>query len=401
MKIRTIGSIGSLFRGLLPLFIVAHFSHHLVIALLVPLSPLIRNEFNLDYTQSGLLYSSFILSYGISQLPAGWLADRLGPRPLLFLSISGVAFAGLLVGLSQTYIMVLSFLVLMGILGGGYHPSSPPLIAASVKLKNHGRVLGLHLTGGSLSFFIAPLLAAAIVSASGWRSSYIILAIPTFVFGIVLLIILNKKRPQKGLVQDVNFDKGNPVLKAQKSHYLVPYIILATFTAAVLISTISFIPLFLVDQFGVAEEAAAALIAVIYFAGLLASPIGGFLSDHIGRLPVLLAASFAAGPIIYLLTVVPYGLFIGVILFIIGFILYTPQPASEAYIVSNVSKNKRSSVLGIYFSGSLAGSGAITPVIGYIIDTFSFSTAFAIAAAAVFIVTMLCSFWFIVKNRQT
>ena len=86
---------------------LAHFAHHLVTALPVPLLPLIRDDFALDYTQSGLVLSAFTLSYGVSQLLGGWLADRIGPRILITIGICGVALGGLLVGLSQTYVMMI------------------------------------------------------------------------------------------------------------------------------------------------------------------------------------------------------------------------------------------------------------------------------------------------------
>ena len=59
---------------------LAHFGHHLLTALPVPLLPMIRDDFGLDYTQSGLVITAFSLAYGIGQLPAGWLADRIGTR---------------------------------------------------------------------------------------------------------------------------------------------------------------------------------------------------------------------------------------------------------------------------------------------------------------------------------
>ena len=37
------------------LFMAAHFSHHVLTALLVPLLPLIRDDFGLNYAQSGLV----------------------------------------------------------------------------------------------------------------------------------------------------------------------------------------------------------------------------------------------------------------------------------------------------------------------------------------------------------
>lgn len=389
----------SIFQGLLPVFVLAHFVHHLFTALIVPLMPFIRDEFALDYTKSGLLLSIFSLTYGISHLPAGWLADRVGARILITIAICGVALAGLLVGISQTYAMMIGSLALMGILGGGYHTTSPPLISALTEPKNRGRALGIHLIGGSFSFFMAPLIAAAIAVALGWRAPFIILAIPTVAFGIILYLLLKQFSEKNMHKQRSAISHDNPKIQ-QRSHHLVPFIILATFIAAVLFSVISFIPLFLVDNFGLTEEAAAAFIAIIYFAGLLASPLGGYLSDRFGRVMVLLAASFIAGPVIYMLSIAPFLFGIVVILLIIGIILYIPQPASEAYIVDQVSSHRRSSILGIYFSGAILGSSAIIPLLGYSIDNVGFSTSFLIAGAALFVVSLICSIWLWNKARH-
>ena len=117
---------------------LAHFSHHLLTALPIPLLPFIRDEFALDYTRAGLIISAFSLSYGISQLPAGWLSDRIGPHIVIVIGISGVAVFGLLVGISQTFTMMLIFLALMGIVGGGYHPTAPILISEQLNLRLEG-----------------------------------------------------------------------------------------------------------------------------------------------------------------------------------------------------------------------------------------------------------------------
>ncbi|MFC1860991.1 MFS transporter [Chloroflexota bacterium] len=146
---------------------LAHFGHHVVIALLIPLMPIIRNELGLSYTQTGVVISAFAITSGASQLPGGWLADRIGPRIVVTIGISGVALAGILVGLSHTYIMLIVFLVLMGILSDGYHPASATAISASVDPEKRGRALGLHITGGSASNFTTPLLAAAIAVVWG------------------------------------------------------------------------------------------------------------------------------------------------------------------------------------------------------------------------------------------
>ena len=156
----------------LPFFIIAHFAHHLMTALPAPLLPFIREDFNLSYTRASLVTSSFTLANGAGQLPAGWLVNRIGTRILITIGILGVAIVGFLVGLSQTFIMLLVFLVIMGLLAGGYHPAATPLISEAVDPKQRGRVLGFHLIGGNAGFFVTPLIAAAIAAAWGWRSAF-------------------------------------------------------------------------------------------------------------------------------------------------------------------------------------------------------------------------------------
>ncbi len=384
-------SFRSLFPGLLPLFVLAHFGHHLVPALLVPLLPMIRSEFALDYTQSGLVISAFGLSSGIAQLPAGWLADRIGPRILITIGICGVALAGLLVGLSQTYIMMIVFLVLMGVLGGGYHPAAAPLLSASVEPKNRGRALGFHLTGGSASYFLAPLIAAAIAIVWGWRGSFMALAVPTIVFGIVFYVLLGRRADTKQIEHRVTGSDNEAPPTPYRLRRLVPFIILVTFIAATIRSTISFISVFVVDHFGVGKETAAVLIALVYASGFWAAPLGGYLSDRLGRVPVILAVTLITGPIIFLLNLVPYGLGFGAVLFIIGIINSIRIPVSEAYIVDHTLKRHRSSILGIYYFGSAEGAAVLTPVMGYLIDQLGFYSSFTIASVALVAVTLVCS----------
>jgi len=156
-----------------------------------------------------------------------------------------------------------------------------------------------------------------------------------------------------------------------------------------IVSVISFIPLFMVDHFGIGEEAAAALLALVYSAGLWGGPLGGYLSDRLGRVPVMLTASLIVGPIIYFLNLVPYGWGISALLLTIGMSMYIRMPVSEAYIINKVSERKRSTVLGIYYLGR-QGAGAITPVMGYLIDRIGFYSTFTIVGTALVAVTIGC-----------
>lgn len=369
---------------------VAHFGHHLLTALLVPLLPFIRDEFALDYAQAGWVVAAFSLSYGIAQLPAGWLADRIGSRALVTAGISGVAVSGLLVGTSPTHITMVVFLVLLGITGGGYHPASVSLISKVVEPKNWGRALGIHQIGGTGSYFLAPLIAVGIATAVGWRGSFIALAIPILAFGIVFYVLLGRQRRSEKADNDMPNSHSEPPTRQGRLARLGPLITLGIAGNVLIFSTLSFIPLFVVDHLGGSEQAGAALLALAYSAGFWAAPLGGYLSDRIGTLMVLLVASLVIGPILYLLNVASYGWGISAVLLALGVSLYLRMPTTEAYIVGQTSERNRSTMLGIYHFGAAEGAGLITPTIGYLIDRFGFSTSFTIVGASMMAIALGC-----------
>ena len=384
----------------LPLFVLAHFGHHLLTALPVPLLPMIRSDFGLDYTRAGLVVSAFNIAYGIGQLPAGWLADRLGPRLLITVGICGVAIAGFFIGLTHTFFLMIFFMALMGLLGGGYHPAAPPLIFASVKSNRQGRALGIHAVGGGASFFLAPLIAAGIASLWGWRGAFVVLAIPTIAFGIFFHWRLGRLKTEAGPSSAAGDPAGNESITGGKRRRLAAFIMMATFSGAVIMATCAFIPLYLVDHFGMGKEKAGALFSVIYFAGLWVSPLGGYLSDRLGRIPVILTICLLAGPVLYLLNWASTVWGVVILLLVIGLIIYTRMPVAEAYVISQTTARNRSTVLGLYFFFGMEGGGVLTPIMGYCIDHLGFYASFSIAAAAIVTVTLICAF-FLLKNHQS
>jgi len=376
---------------MLPLFVLAHFAHHLLTALPVPLLPFIRKDFGLDYTQSSLVITAFALAYGIGQLPAGWLADRIGPRILITIGICGVALVGVLVGFSQTYIMMLVFLVLMGVAGGGYHPAAAPLISASVEPEKRGRALGIHVIGGAGSYFLVPIIAAAIAVAWGWRGAFIGLAIPTAAFGIIFYVLLGRRAGTSQVQQVITGHRDETSPAPGHLRRLVAFMILSVFTSGVVMSVIPFVPLYIVDHFGVSEQTAASYLAIIFSAGFWAGPLGGYLSDRLGRVSLILVACLIVGFVIYLLNLAPYGLGIGALLLILGTALYIRMPVSESYIMGQTAERHRSTIYGIYYFSMQEAGAVFAPVLGILIDNFGFHFSFTIASVAVVAVTIICS----------
>jgi len=383
-------AIRTLVTSPISLFVLAHFAHHLLTALPVPLLPFIRDDFSLDYVQAGLVISAFGLAYGIGQLPAGWLADRFGPRVLLTIGICGVAVAGLLVGLSQSFMMLIVFLVVMGIAGGGYHPAASPLISSSVLPENQGRSLGIHVIGGSGSFFLAPLIAAAVASTWGWRGSFIGLSIPVALIGVTLYILL-RRRARGGPPSSLTQESESAALIKGQWRRLAAFMALAVITQGVTYAALAFVPLYLVDGFGVAEGTAAAFLSIAYSAGLWASPLGGWLSDRLGRVRLVLVVSLLSAPLIYTLSIVSSEVALGALLFPIGVMMYLRMPAFESFIIRNTPERRRSTVLGVYHFASMESGAVLAPLLGTLIERAGFSSGFIVAGAAIAVATLACA----------
>ncbi len=368
---------------------LAHFGHHLIPGLLVPLLPYIRDDLSLTYTQAGWLVSTNSLAYGLSQLPAGWLADRVGPRIVLTIGVAGAGLAGLLIGFAPNYVILITLLVVLGMAGGGYHPASVPLVSDSVEAKNRGKGLGLHQVGGSISFFVAPLIVAGLAGALGWNGTFLTVSVPVTAFGVVFYVLLGRFGYGKKAHQAT--DASQTELAPKTRHPLIVVLVLGIAIMSLVYSTISFIPLFIVDHFGgVTNEAAAATLSFFYVGGLFAGPLGGYLSDRRGSVPVIVTAGFVAGLAIYLQNVASLGVAFSAVLILLGTAMHLSMPAVESYIMSHTPKHKRSTILGIYYLGSRGGP-AIAPAIGYLIDRYGFYTSFSVVSFAMAAVTLICT----------
>ena len=360
--------------------------------------PMIRNDFRLSYTQSGWMISAFSIASGFSQLLSGWLADRLGTRLIILMSVTGVAIAGILIGLTYSYVALITFLVLAGLIGGGYHPASGAVISSSLPSEYRGRAFGVHFIGGTSAFWIVPLLAAPIAVALGWRGSFLTLSIPTAVIGVLLYILIGSRmKSQVSEHQEINNEAT-----AETTHIpwkkLVPVILISVTAGTMAQSVSAYLSLYAVDNLGVSEAVAAMLMAITPAVGFIAAPVGGYLSDRFGSITVLLVVSFLTIPCIYLLGMASNTTTLIVIMVAIGSVSTMRMPTSESYITGNTPKRRRATILGLYFFAGTEASGLLTPVIGSLIDRVGFHSTFTIASAVMGIVVVVCSL-FLWRNR--
>jgi MFS family permease len=124
-------------------------------------------------------------------------------------------------------------------------------------------------------------------------------------------------------------------------------------------------------------------------AGIWVSPIGGYLSDRLGRVPLIISSCLVSAFVVFMLNWAPYYWGVAALMLLSGIAMYTRMPVSEAYIIGQTTERNRSKVYGVYYF-SMTESGAIfAPIMGYLMDIYGFSKCFTWASVAIIVVIMV------------
>jgi len=166
-------------------------------------------EFGAQRGETSLVFSISAFLYFLLGLPAGLIADRLGPRPvvaggLLVISL-GLVLAAEAGALWQVY---LGYSLGVG-LGVGF--SYVPSVAAVQRwfVRRRGAASGLAVAGIGVGTLIGAPLAHELIATIGWRKTYLVLACIAVVGAVVAGLLIRPPPQRYGLgpevLRDLNF----------------------------------------------------------------------------------------------------------------------------------------------------------------------------------------------------
>jgi FSR family fosmidomycin resistance protein-like MFS transporter len=101
----------------------AHFVSHYYILILAPLLPFVRDAYGVSYTEIGLALATFNIVTGALQTPAGFLVDWLGARVILIVGLLIGASAFVVVGMVDSFWVLVAMFGLAGVGNTVYHPA--------------------------------------------------------------------------------------------------------------------------------------------------------------------------------------------------------------------------------------------------------------------------------------
>ncbi|MGH6609787.1 MAG: MFS transporter [Burkholderiaceae bacterium] len=169
---------------------LAHGTSHFFHLMLPPLFPWLMKDFDLSYTEAGLLMTVFFVISAIGQALGGFVVDRFGSRPVLFFGIGLLALSGVILGLSNSYSMLLLTAAVAGLGNSIFHPADFTLLNRRVAQPRLGHAFSVHGLSGNLGWAAAPVFMASIASVAGWQAAGFAAA----AIGAVVLVVLISRR---------------------------------------------------------------------------------------------------------------------------------------------------------------------------------------------------------------
>ena len=172
-------------RTAITILILSGTVNYLDRATLAVANPLIREDLGLNVASMGLLLSAFLWSYAFSQLPAGALVDRLGPRRLLTIGLTVWSLAQAAAGLVTNLGLFVIARVALGIGESPQFTSATRVVRDWFNVRERGLPIGIVATSPFIGQAIAPPLLTAMMLTFGWRWMFIVMGLAGLAVAVI------------------------------------------------------------------------------------------------------------------------------------------------------------------------------------------------------------------------
>lgn len=349
------------------------------------LLPILMLQLHFSVTAAALISTITSLSSQLLQPLMGYFADRIGEK--LFAVgglIIGSTFSAIALGLSPSYPILLTILLIGGLGNAAFHPHASSLV--SEMTGNHkGFGMSLFMIGGNFGRALAPILATFAFTLDG-RHGLLFVALPGLLIAAILSFVIPKisvNVPRKKL-EFKEFKEG-----FKHASFLLTVVGLRSLAT---LSTLTLVPI-LLKQMGHPLSVTATIISLLFIAGSIGNALGGFLSDYIGPKPVLMASAILSSAFLILFIVNKNIILSYIIVSLLGAALYSTSSVVMVFSQAIFPENKGMAsglTLGV---GNTLGSLGVA-LIGFIADHTTIHLALFVTA-----LSLLLSIPFVIKLK--
>ena len=367
MQLASSGVVATAWQGdakVMGLVGMAHASSHFSHLLLPLMFPVFMRDFGWRFSELGLLSTLFFVVSGTGQACAGFVVDRVGARPVLFISQLLFMAACSLAFMAESYAALMGVAVLAGLGNAPFHPVDFTILNQRVSSPRLGYAFSVHGLTGNLGWALAPVFFTLTTALWGWRHAFLAAAcVYALVLGILVwnrAHLLTHTAPRspasEAALSDVAF------MRLPVVWWCFGFFLLSTVTLAV-VQNFS-VPI-LQALHGVSLEQASMTLTAYMLFGALGMLIGGFVAARFPAMSdrvVAICMSCAA----VLMALCASGLFghIGTlwVLAATGFAVGVGGPSRDLMIKKATPKGATGRVYGLVYSGLDVGF-ALSPLL--------------------------------------
>jgi MFS transporter, SHS family, lactate transporter len=269
----------------------------------------IADEFQVPLTAVAFVLTITLWMRLVGAVAAGWLADRIGRKTPLMISIAWYSLSNFIAGFSPTLWFLLLFRALLGIGMGAEWPVGAALVMENWPVRSRGLMSGILQASGNLGFLLSSIVYGLFYDYLGWRGMLWVGILPALSIIYIRFWVkeppvwLENRRRQRAEQREVR----SPLFAIFRRGVLGNTLGACWFMASAFITYYSINSLFAAHLQADLHMSPALIATPIAIANLLAfigSTVCGWFSERIGRrwamiLPALLAIPLAP---IYLFT---------------------------------------------------------------------------------------------------
>ena len=354
----------------------SHFAH----LFLPPFFPFFMLEFGLTYTEVGLMMTLFFVVSGVGQALSGFIVDRVGARPVVFVSLSLFALAALLASQASAYWMLLMAALLGGLGNAPIHPVDFSILNQRVSPARLGHAFSVHGLTGNLGWAAAPAFLVGLAALTDWRTAYwgafalfVTVAVVMWFHRETLVTQVVVRPPEYKRMDDFVFMR-QPVI-----WWCFGFFMLATMTLAVVQT---YAPSILQTVHGVGLEAATLTLTAYMLSGAAGMVVGGFAAARAQATERLVAVCMLVAAALMLLAATGWlgGPGTMALLALTGFAVGIAGPSRDMMIKRATPKGATGRVYGTVYSGLDVGFAIAPLVFGALMDNAWYGLTLAGAA---------------------
>jgi MFS family permease len=323
----------------------------------------------LSYQAIGNLVGVLGIVWGVFAAISGRISDSIGHRKILIPAILLFSLMSGLSGMAAGLTSLIAIRGLMGLMEGSYCPTSFTATAAAAHPSRRGFLQGLQQSGFALfGFGLGPIVATQLLKYATWRQVFWVVAIPGFIVGALLYVVLREPRDTQGgaAVGAVPNGKGAGYSEVVKNRNIVICMLALMCAMACIFVLGGMLPNYLVDYLKLTQGQMGFVTSALGFGGFVGQFGVPGISDKLGRKPTAVLSFIGAAVTVWLFMGIgaePNSLF--VMLFLLSFFslgnvaLITGPIATESAPAGLIS-----AAIGIVVAAGEIFGGGIAPVIG-------------------------------------